>query len=155
MRDIVDYMKNIPLYNGNIFIYCIYHPIKNEISEKPFYPSAMTFEEWKKSEYEDVKIDFNSLSKNDRIIADRFFQSYQKRFKLPSLTEKQIKEEKEMRAMLDKYSQFKFIPEKELAKLSTKERQEHLERRRENALLTGKLVAYSLKKGLLDGVITR
>ena len=34
MRDIVDYMKNLPLYNGNIFIYCISHPIKNEISEK-------------------------------------------------------------------------------------------------------------------------
>lgn len=71
------------------------------------------------------------------------------------INKKRIKEEKEMRAMLDKYSQFKFIPDKELAKLSTKERQDHLERRRENALLTGKLVAYSLKRGLLEGVVTR
>ena len=50
--------------------------------------------------------------------------------------------------------QFKFIPKKELAKLSAKERQEYLARLRQDRLDTGKMIACSLKKGLLEGVVT-
>ena len=33
MHDVVDYMKSLPVYNGNIFIYCISYPM-GEVSEK-------------------------------------------------------------------------------------------------------------------------
>ncbi len=51
--------------------------------------------------------------------------------------------------------QFKALNPKQLAKLSTKERQDYLALLRKENLRTGKLVAHSLKQGLLDGVVTR
>ena len=51
--------------------------------------------------------------------------------------------------------QFKFLNQKELAKLSAEERQEYLARLRQDRLDTGKIIAYSLRKGLEEGVQTK
>lgn len=51
--------------------------------------------------------------------------------------------------------QYKFIPEKELAKLSTKELRAYRELQRKSRLERAKLVVKALKKGVMDGVVTR
>jgi len=71
------------------------------------------------------------------------------------IKKERTEEDKEAMAMLDRARQFKFVPEKELTKLSVKEQQEYLARHRRDNLETGKIIAYSLKKGLLEGVVTR
>ncbi len=71
------------------------------------------------------------------------------------INKEKMKEYKEAMAMLDRAKQFKFIPKNELAKLSVKERQEYLARLRQDRLDTGKMIAYSLRKGLEEGIITR
>ncbi len=71
------------------------------------------------------------------------------------IKKERTEEDKEAMAMLDRAKQFKFIPKKELAKLSTKERQVYQARHRKDNLETGKSIATSLKKGLLEGVVTK
>jgi hypothetical protein len=51
--------------------------------------------------------------------------------------------------------QYKFIPEKELAKLSTKELRAYRELQRKSRSEKDKLLIKALKKGVMDGVVTK